>query len=281
MNRSKTNNKSNQRQEDSDNESVEEETLLKNKQNRDTAKRANKESDGSDDQNEGKSGANDCKELFVKNLPFKADEKSLTDFFGKYGEVTNVKVLKDRDTGRPRGIGFVEFSSSEEAQAAMDDADNIELEGRQLTINFSNDKDSNKGPRQDNRREGSGNRGGDGTTVFVGNLGFKTTEDAIKDFFEGCGTVNSVRIAEDENGRRKGFAHVDFDSNDSVQKAIEKNGTELDGRSLRVDASTGKSSGGSRGGRGGFGGGRGGGRGGFGGGRGGRGGRGGFRGGRR
>lgn len=289
MNKAKSNTKANQRKEESDNESVEEEqNYLNKKQNRDTTKKQRKSSDSEDnDQEEEKGQSSGCKELFLKNLPWKADEDTLKECFGKYGEVTNVKILKDRNTGKPRGIGFLEFSTAEEAQSAMDDAANIELEGRQLTINFSDNKDANRGPKQEggqrDRNQGS-QSSGDGTTIFVGNLGFKTSESSIREFFDDCGTVTSVRIAKGDDGRSKGFCHVDFDSNDSVQKAIEKNGQELDGRAVRVDASTGKRSndrgdrGGFRGGRGG----RGGGRGGFGGGRGnsrgGRGGRGGFRG---
>jgi len=94
------------------------------------------------------------------------------------------------------------------------------------------------------------------------------TENSIKNLFKDCGNVLVVRIAKDrDTGRVKGFAHVEFESGESVQKAVSKNGAiELEGRQLKVDAS--ESKGGSSGGRGGFGGGRGG----FGGGR----GRGGF-----
>jgi nucleolin len=91
----------------------------------------------------------------------------------------------------------------------------------------------------------------------------------LKNLFKDCGGIIDVRIAKDKDtGKMKGFAHVDFEAADSVQSAIAKNGTELDGRPLKIDASEAKSGGG----RGGFGGGRGGGRGGrggFGGGRGG------------
>jgi len=96
---------------------------------------------------------------------------------------------------------------------------------------------------------------------------------ALKNLFKDCGGIIDVRIAKDkETGKMKGFAHVDFEAPEGVQNAILKNGMDMDGRPLKIDASENKNAGG--GGRGGFGGGRGG-RGGFGGGRGGRGGRGG------
>jgi nucleolin len=228
-----------------------------------------------------------CTELFVKNLGWKTDENILGNFFGTYGEVQNVKVLYDRETGKSRGLAFVNFSTREEAQAAINDADNLNVEGRLLQVSFSDqkpqrDNNSNAGGRggfQGGNRGGDrfggqggnrGNFGGEKHTIFVGNLGFKTTENNLRNFFKDCGSVVDVRIAKNEEGRSKGFAHVDFEAPDAVEKAKSKAGQELDGRELRVDASTPRQGGGSggRGGRGGFGG-RGGGRGGYGGGRGG------------
>lgn len=194
--------------------------------------------------------------------------------FSKFGNVSNVKVLTDKMTGKPRGIAFVNFEKHSQAQKAINGAG--ELDGRDLQCSFSNDKDGNK----PNNNNFGGNRGGDrpqqsfsgeAFTIFVGNLGFKTNEQTIKKFFQSCGNVVSVRIAKQEDGRAKGFCHVDFDSSDAVEKACALAGQDLDGREVRVDKSEprkpregGFSRGGDRGGRGG--------RGGFGG----RGGRGGF-----
>jgi len=126
----------------------------------------------------------------------------------------------------------------------------------------------------------SGNFGARGTnndtTVFVGNLGFHTDQDTLWKFFESCGDIKDVRVGKGPDGRAKGFAHVEFTSEDAVKAAIALKGSNLDGRELNIDCSANKSGGGS-GGRGGFGGGRGGDRG-RGGSRGGS--RGGFRGGR-
>jgi len=219
-----------------------------------------------------------CKELFVKNLSWNTDDNKLYEFFGKYGTVENVKVLYDKMSGKARGLSFVEFSTRDEAQAAIDDADNLNVDGRLLQVTYSDQKDANKGPQN-----GNGNRGGYGGqqstytpsnydgekhTIFVGNLGFKTTEQSVKSFFKDCGNVVGVRIATDrDTGRSKGFCHVDFDDANAVEKAKSKAGQDLDGREVRVDASLPRGnsggSGGQRGGsRGGFRGGRGGGRGG-------------------
>jgi len=185
------------------------------------------------------------------------------------------------DEGRSKGIAFVKMGSTQAANAAVKGESGADCDGRQLRVNLSSDKGKADAPR-------GGNFGADNSeakALFVGNLPFSATEDSLCAFF-GDGAT-SARIPQDENGRMKGFAFVEFDSHEQAKAALSKNGHEMEGRALRLDLSAPKQGGGGRGGRGGFGGGRGGfggdrgGRGGFGGGRGGFGGdRGGFRGGR-
>jgi len=211
-----------------------------------------------------------CTELFVKNLPWSADENKLYEFFGTYGTVNNVKVLYDKMTGKARGLAFVDFSSRAEAQKALDDAANLFIDSRNLQVSFSDQKPQapsnggfqkqggyggNQGGYGGNQGGYGGNQGGfekkfhdgDKFTAFVGNLGFKTTEASVGAFFGDCGNVLDVRIAKNpEDGRSKGYAHVDFDSNEAVQKAMGKAGQNLDGRDVRVDASTPRQGGGDR-----------------------------------
>lgn len=114
---------------------------------------------------------------------------------------------------------------------------------------------------------------GGGNTVFVGGLSYQSTQDSLEEFFKECGKITNVRIAMNEDGKPRGFAHIEFENEDSVQSALKLSGRDLDGRSIRVDVAGNKGGrSGERSGRGGFGGSRGGSRGGFRGGRGGRGG---------
>jgi len=213
-------------------------------------------------------------ELFVKNMSWTTTEDTLAEYMGQFGTVVSVKILKDRETGKPKGIGFVAFASRSEAKKAMEGPG--ELDERTINCSWSNQKGERTGGPGGPGGFKGGNDGGfqkksySGTayTIFVGNLGFKTPDNEVKKFFSQAGNVVDVRIALNEEGKRKGFCHVDFDSEEAVQKAMALTNTELDGRALRVDASTPKGQGGSRGGfgggRGGFGGGRGGNRGGSG-----------------
>jgi len=113
---------------------------------------------------------------------------------------------------------------------------------------------------------------GDENKIFVGGLSWGTDDQGLRAAFEGFGDIVEAKVVNDrETGRSRGFGFVTFTSGDAVAKALSLNGTELDGRTIRVDKAASRSGGaGGGGGRGGFGGG--GGRGGFGGG--GRGGRG-------
>ena len=75
------------------------------------------------------------KKLYVGNLPFSATEGTISDLFAQVGAVESVKLITDRDTGRSKGFGFVEMSSDDEAQAAIDKFNGQDFEGRPLTVN--------------------------------------------------------------------------------------------------------------------------------------------------
>ena len=74
------------------------------------------------------------KSLYVGNLPWSATEDDVRDLFAPYGEVTSVKLVSDRETGRARGFGFVEMAS-EVVQAAVEALDNFSLSGRNPKVN--------------------------------------------------------------------------------------------------------------------------------------------------
>lgn len=75
--------------------------------------------------------------LFVGGLAWATTDQTLREHFSHIGEVTDAKVMTDRETGRSRGFGFVEFKTIEEAEQAMNKLDGQELEGRTLKVNFA------------------------------------------------------------------------------------------------------------------------------------------------
>ena len=76
-----------------------------------------------------------AKKLYVGNLSYDTTSDSLKDAFSKAGTVTSCQVIMDKMTGRSKGFGFVEMSTDEEAQAAIDMWNAKELDGRPLTVN--------------------------------------------------------------------------------------------------------------------------------------------------
>ena len=83
--------------------------------------------------------------LYVGNLSFNSTEDDITSAFSPYGTVTSVNLITDRETGRPRGFGFVEMSSDAEAQSAMQAMDGQDLNGRNLKVNVAKPRESRGG----------------------------------------------------------------------------------------------------------------------------------------
>jgi RNA recognition motif-containing protein len=96
--------------------------------------------------------------LYVGNLAFQTSSADLQQLFAQAGTVESASVLEDRETGRSRGFGFVEMSSKEEGQKAIEQFNGKEVNGRNLNVNEAK-------PRED-RSGGGGGRGG-----FGGNRG--------------------------------------------------------------------------------------------------------------
>lgn len=98
------------------------------------------------------------KKLFVGNLPFSATEDEITELFGQHGTVHSVALINDRETGRPRGFGFVEMDDNE-AQAAVQALNGYSMGGRQLRVDEAQDKRAGNGGGGRDRGGYGGGRG--------------------------------------------------------------------------------------------------------------------------
>src|SRR5919206_4202211 len=78
--------------------------------------------------------------LYVGNLPYSATEEQLTELFGRAGKVDSVRVMRDMATGRARGFAFVDMGSDEDAQRAISEFHEYQLEGRALVVNEAKPK---------------------------------------------------------------------------------------------------------------------------------------------
>ena len=93
------------------------------------------------------------RKLYVGNLPYSATENSVTEKFAGSGTVESCKLISDRDTGRSKGFGFVEMATDAEAQAAIENLDGSDFDGRPMKVNEA---------RPQQKRSGGRDRGGFG-----------------------------------------------------------------------------------------------------------------------
>lgn len=100
--------------------------------------------------------------LFVGNIPFGASEDNLRDLFGEAGNIMGIRLPTDAESGRPKGFGYVQFSSIDEARQAFNDLNGAELNGRPVRLDFSTPRPAGGGGRGGfgGRGGGRGGRGG-------------------------------------------------------------------------------------------------------------------------
>ncbi|OGT52099.1 MAG: hypothetical protein A3F17_08350 [Gammaproteobacteria bacterium RIFCSPHIGHO2_12_FULL_41_15] len=103
------------------------------------------------------------KKVYIANIPYSVTEDSLEALFAQCGRIESVNLIKDRETGRLRGFGFIEFDSEANAQAALK-FDGHELDGRPLKVKIAEERrgggrDGGRDGRDNNRRGGHSNRG--------------------------------------------------------------------------------------------------------------------------
>ncbi|XP_073771664.1 heterogeneous nuclear ribonucleoprotein A1a isoform X2 [Danio rerio] len=218
------------------------------------------------------------RKLFIGGLSFETTDESLRAHFEQWGTLTDCVVMRDPNTKRSRGFGFVTYSSVGEVDAAMD-ARPHKVDGRAVE------------PKRAVSREDSSKPGAHSTVkkMFVGGIKEDTDEEHLREYFGQFGKIDEVNIMTEKNSdKRRGFAFITFDDHDAVDRIVIQKYHTVNGHNCEVRKALSREemnrvSMNSRGGRGGgggsgggnFGRGGGGGGGGYGGGYGGGGGRGG------
>lgn len=98
--------------------------------------------------------------MYVGNIPFSATEADLRSLFSEFGQPTEVMLLMDRETGRPRGFGFVSMGSRESMEQSIRGLDGKEFQGRTLHVNEAKEREdrprANSGGPQDSRKRDHG-----------------------------------------------------------------------------------------------------------------------------
>ncbi|KAK9481340.1 RNA-binding protein 39 [Lipomyces japonicus] len=191
----------------------------------------------------------DQRTIFVQQLAARLRTKELIRFFEQAGPVRDAQIVKDRISGRSKGVGYVEFRDIETVQKA------INMTGQKLldipVIVQLTEAEKNRIARAESsaaaqqalelQRQQHENGDGDGDghgpyhRLYVGNIHFAITESDLKQIFESYGEVEFVVLQKDETGQRsKGYGFVQFSSKESAGNALELNGFKLGGRPIRV-----------------------------------------------
>lgn len=150
------------------------------------------------------------RKLFIGGLSFETTEESLRAHFEKWGTLTDCVVMRDSESRRSRGFGFVTYSSVSEVDEAMRNRPH-KLDGRAVECKRAV-------PREDSNKPGAHLTV---KKIFVGGIKEDTEEHHIRDYFERYGKIESIEIMEERStGKKRGFCFVTFDDPDTVDKIV-------------------------------------------------------------
>ncbi|MEJ1278276.1 putative gene 6793 [Cricetulus griseus] len=164
------------------------------------------------------------RKLFIGGLSFETTDDSLREHFEKWGTLTDCVVMRDPQTKRSRGFGFVTYSCVEEVDAAMC-ARPHKVDGRVVE------------PKRAVSREDSVKPGAHLTVkkIFVGGIKEDTEEYNLRDYFEKYGKIETIEVMEDrQRGKKRGFAFVTFDDHDTVDKIVVQKYHTINGHNCEV-----------------------------------------------
>nr|XP_004655595.1 heterogeneous nuclear ribonucleoprotein A1-like [Jaculus jaculus] len=164
------------------------------------------------------------RKLFIGGLNFETTDESLKRHFEQWGTLTDCVVMRHPNSKRPRGFGFVTYSSVEEVDAAMN-ARPHKVDGRVVELKRAVS-------REDSQRPGAHLTV---KKIFVGGIKEETEEHHLRDYFEQYGKIEAVEILTDrDSGKKRGFAFVTFDDPDTVDKIVIQKHHTVNGRYCEV-----------------------------------------------
>lgn len=167
--------------------------------------------------------------LFVGSVAEDATEDDLRELFQPCGELTDMYIPKDANTGAGRGFAFVSYSTVDEAIAAMNTLNGAELAGKSIRLDYTEVKE----------REGGRGIGGSkppSLKLFLGKISKECSEDHLREIFGAYGEITDCFLPQDGNDGNKGIAFLSFSSVDEAMAAKDAlDGTEVAGDNIRID----------------------------------------------
>lgn len=174
----------------------------------------------------------DRRTVFVQQLAARLRTKELITFFEKVGPVKEAQIVKDRVSGRSKGVGYVEFKDEASVPKA------IQLTGQKLLgipiIAQLTEAEKNRQARVSAAEQNTANQV-PFHRLYVGNIHFSITESDLQHVFEPFGELEFVQLQKEESGRSRGYGFVQYRDPNQAREALEKmNGFDLAGRPIRV-----------------------------------------------
>lgn len=161
--------------------------------------------------------------LFVGGLSWETTQENLQSYFTRFGEVVDCVVMKNNETGRSRGFGFVTFADPANVDIALQNGPH-ELDGRTIDPKPCN-------PRYMSKPQ----KGGGYPKVFLGGLPANATETDLRTFFGRYGKVMEVVIMYDQERKKsRGFGFLSFEDESSVERVTQKHYVNLNGKQVEV-----------------------------------------------
>ncbi|XP_020593712.1 28 kDa ribonucleoprotein, chloroplastic-like [Phalaenopsis equestris] len=169
--------------------------------------------------------------LSVGNLPYDCDREQLAGVIQEIASPEMIEVLYDKEIGKSKGIALVTMSTMPDCESVITKLNGFQYDGRALRVKYY-DKAKPRTPLYLESK----------FKLFVGNLSWSVTSEALKQVFKDYGNLVSARVIYDgETGRSRGFGFVCFSTKEEMDAAMDSlNGLELEGRALRISLALGK-----------------------------------------
>lgn len=161
--------------------------------------------------------------LYVKNIDHDITEKALEDKFSEFGKITNLIIMKDEDES-PRGFGFINFESPDDAKKAVEAMNGAQLGSKVLFVDRAQKKAEREQllRRQYEEKRLEWIQKFQGSNVYVKNLNDTVDDDSLRNQFSAYGTIVSAKVMRNEKGISKGFGFVCFSSPEEATKAVDE-----------------------------------------------------------
>jgi len=195
---------------------------------------------GKGSKGEGK-GAGGGFEVFVRGIPCDADDAAVRKHFGTHiGSEEDILTLSlpTRATGKNKGFAWLTFSAKDAFKKALELNDKLMNRHKLLVEEAGKHKQAGDSSGKGAKGKGKGKgKGASDLEIFVNNLSYEATEKKLRAFLKDCGEISRIHMPNGGEGKCKGFAWVTFNSKVAMQKALDLEGEEFEGRRFKAEKS--------------------------------------------